>query len=77
LLVGSRDVDAAMRIVCLLLILAMEPLSLLLVVAASRTDSHHPRQLMGVFNATIPPSSARENPRLASIRANQLGGLAP
>jgi len=46
LLVGSRDVDAPMRIVCLLLVLAMDPLSLLLVVAASRTDPHHPRQLM-------------------------------
>jgi len=36
-LFGSSDIDGAIRFVCLLLVLAMDPLSLLLVVAASRT----------------------------------------
>jgi hypothetical protein len=35
-LFGSGDVDGAIRVVCLLLVLAMDPLSLLLVFAASR-----------------------------------------
>jgi hypothetical protein len=35
-LFGSSDVDGAIRVVCLLLVLAMDPLSLLLVIAASR-----------------------------------------
>jgi len=35
-LFGGGDVDGALRVVCLLLVLAMDPLSLLLVVAAPR-----------------------------------------